>query len=165
MTHQLTEDSDIESLIQQCQPVIEAFQQQLGERLVALVLFGSRARGDHHSDSDWDLLLVAKALPVKAFERHLYLKRMLPDLWRGQVSILAKTPIELESCLSSLFLDISLDGVILADTNGYMTKRLADLRQMIQSKGLRRDRRDQDFVWHWHQQPDLNWELTWDTLS
>jgi hypothetical protein len=161
----LSQKSDTESVNQQCQSIIHAFQQQLGEVLVALVLFGSRARGDSHAGSDWDLLLVAKELPMKPFERHLYLKRMLPDRWRGQVSILAKTPTEFESSLSPLFLDISLDGVILADTNGYIDQRLMMLRQTIQDKGLYRDRRGQDFVWRWHQQPDLNWELSWEVLS
>ncbi len=33
----------------------------LGDRLKELWLFGSRARGDHHEDSDYDILIVADA--------------------------------------------------------------------------------------------------------
>src|SRR5579875_1660192 len=38
--------------------VVEALRAGLGERLVAVVLFGSRARGDHRPTSDWDLLVI-----------------------------------------------------------------------------------------------------------
>jgi len=51
--------------------VVAALQTGLGERLISIVLFGSRARGDAHVDSDWDLLVIARDLPQKAFTRHL----------------------------------------------------------------------------------------------
>jgi hypothetical protein len=44
---------------------------------------------------------------------------MLPVAWRGQTAILAKAPEEFESYLTSLFLDIALDGIILHDSDGY----------------------------------------------
>jgi len=78
-------------------PVVSSLQKALGENLVALVLFGSRARGEADEASDWDLLLSARHLPERAFQRHLYLKRALPDEWGGRVSLLAKTPQEFES--------------------------------------------------------------------
>ena len=49
-----------------------------GDRLVAVVLFGSRARGDATEESDWDLLVIAEGLPLRVFERHLFLRRLLP---------------------------------------------------------------------------------------
>lgn len=112
--------------------VLSALQQGLGDSPVAVVLFGSRARGEADANSDWDLLVIAHDLPEKPFQRHLHLKQMLPADWRGQVAVLAKTPAEFESYLTSLFLDIALDGIILHDTQGYMTGRLAHLRRLIQ---------------------------------
>jgi predicted nucleotidyltransferase len=86
-------------LHQQLQPLTQALQRQFGDDLIALVLFGSRARGDHHPGSDWDLLLIAHRLPERAFKRHLTVKTSLPVEWRGKVSILAKTPAEFEDHL------------------------------------------------------------------
>ena len=45
------------------QPVVEHLRRQLGAQLRAIVLFGSRARGDARLDSDIDLLVVADGLP------------------------------------------------------------------------------------------------------
>ncbi len=142
-------------------PVVSALQDGLGDDLVALVLFGSRARGDAHEESDWDLLVVAGQLPQRTFQRHLHLKRMLPSLWRGQVSILAKTPAEFEAGLPALFLDIALDGIILDDTDNYMSGRLARLRELMREGGLYREQRGRDLIWQWREFPGLGRQLTW----
>ena len=81
--------------------VVAAFKQGLGDDLVAVVLFGSRARGEADKASDWDLLVIARHLPERTFKRHRWLKGMLPVAWRGQTAILAKTPEEFESYLTS----------------------------------------------------------------
>jgi len=47
----------------------------------------------------------------------------LPVEWRGQVSLLSRTTSEFESHLSSLMLDIALDGIVLYDRN---TKKFID---------------------------------------
>ena len=141
-------------------PVIAGLQKELGDDLVALVLFGSRARGDHRPDSDWDLLLIARHLPDKPFQRHLYLRRALPADWRGHVAILAKTPAEFEAHLPALFLDIALDGIILYDTDAYVASWLARLRQLIQQQGLYREGRGKDLIWQWQEFPGLGRQLT-----
>lgn len=51
--------------------------------------------------------------------RHSYLRTMLPDAWQGRISLLAKTPQELEARVSALYLDIALDGVGLHDCQDY----------------------------------------------
>ena len=146
-------------------PVIASLQKELGDNLVALVLFGSRARGDHRPDSDWDILLIARQLPDKPFQRHLYLKRTLPGGWRGQVAILAKTPAEFEAHLPALFLDIALDGMILHDTDDYVASRLARLRLLIQEQGLYREGRGTDLIWQWQEFPGLVRQLTWQGMT
>ena len=91
---------------------VQALRQGLGEDLVAVVLYGSRARGEADLESDWDLLVIARNLPEKSLQRHFRLKALLPDAWRGRVAALAKTPDEFEACLPALYLDIALDGVV-----------------------------------------------------
>ena len=146
-------------------PVVEALRQTLGENLIALALFGSRARGDAKPDSDWDLLVIARYLPPGHMARYRMLKEQLPPFWRGRVSILAKTPAEFEAALPSLYLDIALDGRILYDPFGYAQDRLLRLRRLIQAKGLRREKRGEDFVWEWETFPGFGWSLRWEEVK
>ena len=128
-------------------PVRECLQRELGEQLLCLVLFGSRARGEATEDSDWDVLLVARDLSSSVLERKQMLRSVLPRYWRYRVSFVARTPQEFESADPPLFLDIALDGLIAHDTTGYARDRLASIRQMIKQKGLFRERRGDSWVW------------------
>lgn len=148
-------------LTEQLQPVTSALQEALGDDLVALVLFGSRARGDARPDSDWDLLLIAEGLPERPFARHLALKKVLPPLWRGAIALLTKTPTEFESAVPSLFLDIALDGLILYDKQNYAHNHLHYLRQLLRKKGLSRHQKGREFIWQWQTFPSHNWQLAW----
>ncbi len=142
-------------------PVVDALRQGLGPGLVAVALFGSRARGDAAPESDWDLLVIAEQLPDRPLERHFQLKGLLPESWRARVSILAKTPTEFEARLPALYLDIALDAVILHDPTGYLESRLAYIREQIRRLGLRRERSDSDLVWRWQAPPPRGWSLEW----
>jgi predicted nucleotidyltransferase len=147
------------------EPVIAAFRQQLGADLIAIVLFGSRARGDHRPDSDWDLLVVANQLPASTLQRHFYLKTVLPPDWAAQTSVLAKTPRELEENLTSLMLDIALDGEVLYDTDGYITSRLGQLQRLMNEKGLYREQAGRDLTWQWREPPGRDWSIEWETVN
>ena len=162
MTEAMEATVENEDIARQMAAVLAALKQGLGDDLVAIVLFGSRARGEADEASDWDLLLIARDLPHKPFQRHLHLKQMLPADWRGRVAILAKTPEEFESYLTSLFLDIALDGIILHDPEGYMADRLARLRRLIQEQGLQRTRVNGDLIWRWRRFPGFDWSLDWE---
>lgn len=142
--------------------VVSKLREGLGDNLVAVVLFGSRAREEAHEGSDWDLLVVARRLPERTLERAIRLKQMLPPCYRGEVSLLAKTPEEFTAGLPDLYLDIALDGVILYDTDEYMAKRLQALRELIRREGLRREKEGRDLIWHSSQQtPGSDWSLQW----
>jgi predicted nucleotidyltransferase len=144
------------------QEAVIALRQALSKRLIAVVLFGSRARGEAHETSDWDLLVIARDLPAKTLARHLLLKNALPAHWRAKVAILGKTPEEFEAALPSLYLDIALDGIALYDPEDYATVRLARLRRLIEIRGLRREADRRDLAWHWQQFPGFNWSLEWE---
>ena len=145
------------------EPVISVLQQALGDDLIALALFGSQARGQATSTSDWDLLLIARSLPSKYLSRHFYLKKLLPESHRGVVTFIAKTPAEFEAALPPLYLDIALDGIILHDSNKYLATQLNKLRRFIQTQGLYREQIADDLIWHWREFPGLEWSLTWET--
>lgn len=140
-----------------------ALRQALGDRLIAVVLFGSRSRGEATESSDWDLLVIAEELPDKPLGRHLLLRRCLPATSGGRVSLQAKTPTEFESGVPSLYLDIALDGQVLYDPQGYATTRLARLRCLMQRHGLYRERRPAGDLWRWRRPPLWPWRLTWES--
>jgi predicted nucleotidyltransferase len=140
---------------------VTALQEGLGERLVAVVLYGSRARGQARQDSDWDLFIIATDLPVQLWARHILLKRFLPAPFRGAISLLAKTPAEFEERISSLYLDIAQDGQILFDPQGYAHRRLADLQRLMAETGLYRKKSPGGEVWRWRQKPRQPWALEW----
>lgn len=145
--------------------VVSGLREGLGGDLVSVVLFGSRARGEAWEGSDWDFLVIARNLPVGTLERLFRLKRMIPPTYRGEASLLAKTPEEFTAGLPGLYLDIALDGVVLYDTDGYMAGRLESLRALIRRKGLHREREGRDLVWHWEQFPGPDWFLEWEEAT
>ena len=141
--------------------IVTALQEGLGERLVAVVLHGSRARGLACQVSDWDLFIIATELPAQHWERHILLKSFLPAAYRGAVSLLAKTPQEFKENISSLYLDIAQDGQILFDPQGYAHRRLADLQRLMAETGLYRKKSSGGEVWRWRQKPQQPWTLEW----
>ncbi|MGB3633943.1 MAG: nucleotidyltransferase domain-containing protein [Rubrobacteraceae bacterium] len=145
--------------------VVSGLGEGLGWNLVSVVLFGSRARGETHEGSDWDFLVVARDLPEGTLERVFRLKKMIPPLYRGEASLLAKTPEEFTAGLPELYLDIALDGVVLYDTGAYMANRLEALKALIRRKGLHREREGRDLIWHWEQPPGPDWSLEWEEVT
>lgn len=141
---------------------VAALRTALDDRLVAVVLFGSRARGEASAESDWDLLVVADGLPQKPLDRLFFVKSLLPPGCRGAVSLLTKTPEEFESHLASLYLDIALDGQILYDPRGYARERLTALRRLIERVGLYREHSEAGDVWRWRKEPAGPWVLEWE---
>jgi predicted nucleotidyltransferase len=141
--------------------IVTALQEGLGERLMAVVLYGSRARGQARQASDWDLFIIAADLPAQLWERHILLKRFLPAAYRGAISLLAKTPQEFEEKISSIYLDIAQDGQILFDPKGYARRRLAELQRLMAEKGLYRKKSSGGEVWRWRQKPKQPWVLEW----
>jgi len=142
---------------------VEALRRALGDLLVAVVLFGSRARGDARADSDWDVLVLAEGLPQNAYDRQLFFGRLLPSDVPGAVTVVAKTPKEFEAYLPSLYLDIALDGQVLYDPSGFAADRLAALRRLIKEAGLRRERTEAGDMWAWEKEPAGPWALDWKT--
>jgi predicted nucleotidyltransferase len=132
----------------------------LGERLVSLALYGSRARGDARDDSDLDLFLVAEGLPKDPWERARSLPSPRWDVWADpQVSIRALTPEELERDIAPVDLDIAVDARILFDRGGYLSGRLATVRERIAEAGLVRG---PDLFWRWTEWPSrADWEISW----
>ena len=144
---------------------VKALSKALGNRLVAVVLFGSRARGDARPDSDWDLLVIAEGLPENRFDRQLLINGLLFGKCDGAISVAARTSDEFASHVPSLYLDIALDGRVLHDPTGYAAERLSTLRRLIKEAGLYRERTQAGDVWRWEEPPRGDWVMSWEKIG
>jgi predicted nucleotidyltransferase len=129
-----------------------------------VVLFGSVARGDVSDTSDIDILIVARNLPGRRFER-IKLFNKAEDLCRDELRTIHErygittyfSPIMkdvAEACrISSLYLDIVEDGIVLFDRDGFMSNLLERLRNRLRAMGARRVWRDRK--WYWVLKPEV----------
>lgn len=140
--------------------VVAHYRRRLDGRLVAVALYGSRARGQARADSDVDLFLVVEGLPADLEARALALEPPRRDIWRDPpVSVRALTPEEFERDIAPVDLDVAIDARILHDCDGYLASRLALIRQRIEEAGLVRDER---LFWRWKDPPrSCDWAIRW----
>ncbi len=142
---------------------LEALKKSLGDSLVAVVLFGSVARGEATSVSDIDLLVVASGLPKGRFARLRLLEAadesVEPGLeklrQRGIVTELCpilKTPEE-ASRITPLYLDMTQDAEVLYERNHLFSKTLQPLRESLIRLGAKRLKRGK--TRYWELKPDF----------
>lgn len=120
-----------------------------GERLTALAVFGSWARGTATPESDLDLLVVAQSLPPSRMKRVREFRPVeaATETDRGlvwgphrpaiELSPVLKTPAELAAG-SPLYLDMTLWCVVLFDRDHLLGDYLAGLRARMKALGSTR---------------------------
>lgn len=140
--------------------LVEAYKAYLGDKLISMVLFGSRARGDYAKSSDFDILIIAESLPERYLARMGYIRAPLSN-FEEKVSVIAKTPEEFDSCFPPLYLDIALDGKILMDKDNFMENRLKNIRRIIEDAALNRVKVEDELLWRWKSPKKPGWELDW----
>ncbi len=143
--------------------IIKEYKNYLGDKLKAIVLFGSRARGDYIEKSDFDILIIASVLPERYLARMVYIREPLIN-FDENISIIAKTPEEFDSFFPSLYLDIALDGKLLLDKDGFMKGRLEKIKEIIKESALIRIEKEGEFIWKWNSPKKPGWELDWGGL-
>ena len=137
----------------------EAWRVSLGMRLVSLVLFGSVARGDAHDSSDIDLIVVAEGFPRSLADRRRPLLaewervRAEQGLAAVEWNLVTKTPEEAR-CHSPIYLDVTLDGILLVDRDGFFQSFLDAMRARMRVLGSRRVFLP-DGSWYWDLKPDF----------
>jgi predicted nucleotidyltransferase len=137
--------------------IVPAARAAYGERLVALALFGSVARGTMRPDSDVDLFVLADPLPLGAFARsrefdavEAALARELAEARAAGVNTflaaVIKTPAEMRQG-SFLHLDLTDQARILYDPQGVLRGYLDDLAGRLRAMGAKRVWRDGGYYW------------------
>ena len=112
-------------------PVVEAAR-ILGQALLGAVLYGSQARSDSRTTSDWDLLLVLD--PKVPINRALYRRWDLEAQGvdeRMEIHF-AHLP-EMSSIATGFWAEIALDGMVLYDAEFRIARHLSRVRQEIVS--------------------------------
>jgi predicted nucleotidyltransferase len=147
---------DVATLIDAMAPALTA---AFGDTLLAVGLFGSRARGDARPDSDLDIYAVVRDLPADPFARATALARAQPRQVDYAVNLLARAPEEFEAEITPLHLDLAIDLRILFERSCYLSRRLAVIRDRIREAGLYRDER---LLWRWRTPPPTaDWSVDW----
>jgi hypothetical protein len=136
----------------------------LGESLIGVVLYGSHVRGEAREESDVDLLVIARNLPERRYDRSIFLQRIVRGIEDAPpFSLLGKTPEEFERYFPSLYLDIGLDGIVLFDRDGYTGGKLKRIREIVAEAGLIREMLEGgNMFWTWERKVARPWEITWE---
>jgi predicted nucleotidyltransferase len=115
--------------------VIAGIRELLGDSMIGVVLFGSVARGDSRNSSDTDLLIV--------LDRPRPLSRKLYSLWDDHFGENRHSPHfvhlpEKTEDAGSLWCEAAVDGIVLVDHEGEVSRFLGTLRREIASGRLKR---------------------------
>jgi len=142
--------------------LIGALKECFKGNLWGVVLFGSRARREGKTFSDWDVFILVERAPENPVDRTTFLHDLFFKKGIRAVSAILRTREEFEKSLRPLYLDISWDGIILFDRKGYVKSKIKEIRNIIEESGLRRNKKRGDWMWEWEKPPELGkWEIEW----
>lgn len=121
-------------------PLVELIKKELGDAFLGLVLFGSKARGDYHDNSDIDLLVVvSNQIPIT---RDLYRKLDSLD-FALHFAHMPDSPLG----TGSIWLECAVDGKVIVDPSQNIGKMLSKLRTLFaEGKVVRKETHGQ---WYW----------------
>ncbi len=144
----------------------EALRERLGGCLLAVVLYGSVARGTASKTSDIDLLIIQREAPASYCERLgpiLAVKEALRGCeafhalvgqgFSPSISVIVLSEAEAAEN-RYIFLDMVEEAVILLDPDGFFARRMQELRERLRELGARRIPLP-DGTWYWDLKPDL----------
>ncbi len=142
--------------------LIQTLMASFGQQLKLVVLFGSQSRGEARSDSDHDIFVVIEGLPQDPLARQRAVQApLLPVLLRlpERLSLLAKTPEELQADLSPLVVDICTDGISLYG-DAYFLSLKNQVVRALEDAGLQRRRLAGTWMWMFPALPRKEWAMT-----
>lgn len=147
------------------QELLRLLWEEFGHRVRSLLVFGSVARGTARPDSDVDVCVVIRELPVSRYRRHQLLGPVMERLrqsaayeelirrgYTPDVAAILYTPEEFQET-KPIFLDLVEEAVLLHD-DGTVRTKLDQLRARMRTLGSRKIVLD-DGTYYWLLKPDL----------
>jgi hypothetical protein len=134
---------------------VQMLERHFGDRLVSVVLFGSWPRGTAKAESDVDLLVVARGLPINRWKRYDPLRpiaRSVSNEFAAALSLIALTPEE-AATVKPYYLGMLSGHLLLWDRDGFFAGILGRLEARLAELGARRYV-DKDGFEYWDLKPD-----------
>ena len=153
---------DLRRVPEVIRPILRSYLKELfdryKDRIISVVLYGSFSRGVYNKRSDIDLLLVIdgyrwrEPLHVQAAEELAYRQWEL----EGRYHTVQPYPLRPEQAKyhHPLYLDISMDGIILYDKNNFIKNILMEVGRKLAELGARRYSLP-DGSWYWMLKPEV----------
>ena len=141
-----------EEAIELLREASEALRAQYGDRIVAVGLFGSVARGEAGERSDVDVLVVVRDWPG-GLERRRQLYKILHSYLGGDVTLIdvdygvAVELAEGRRPLYSTMLNILYDCVIVYDPEGVLARLKKAVLRVVEEHGLIRVKHGRAYYW------------------
>jgi predicted nucleotidyltransferase len=135
---------DLELSSKACENLVK----QLGNRIVAVALFGSRARGEASERSDFDFFVVVRGFDERGRRFKIY--HCLHNVLKRDVTVIDIDEDELfreDLKIGSLLLNIVWDSVILYDPTGRLRELFERVKGAIKDKLERYRTRDGKYGW------------------
>ena len=126
-----------EELFKNLLKIVEKILKLEGNNLESIILFGSRARGDYLSDSDFDILIILRECKDRVIDRPLKYYEVISNM---PIDLFVYTVDEFEKMYKDgncLVFDILYEGVVLYD-RGFFTKMRKRFMKMLRDGKIER---------------------------
>ncbi len=115
-----------------CLALVRSFSEQTGTDVRGVVLFGSAARGQLRADSDVDLLLVLpRSEPLSRQRYRAWDECLAGHSFEREINAHFVHLPERAEDAGSLWLEVAVEGIVLADEGGQVYRWLVELRRAI----------------------------------
>jgi len=119
--------------------------------ITGIILFGSIARGEERERSDIDLLVLWDDLQVDPDERHVYIYKAVSKHFPPSTSLtvidMKYTDFLKTEKVTSLFLNVVYDGIVLYDKHGKLKSFLSKVKKELERKGVKRVKIGKYYYW------------------
>jgi predicted nucleotidyltransferase len=135
---------DLELPTKACENLVK----RLGDRIVAVALFGSRARGEASERSDFDFFVVVRGFDER--DRRFKIYHCLHSVVKRDVTVIDVDEDELfreDLKIDSLLLNIVWDSVILYDPTGRLRELFERVKGAVKDRLERYRTRDGKYGW------------------
>lgn len=131
--------------------ICRILKEELGEKLLSFVVFGSTARGKAKKESDIDVLIICtdkKETEKKYLKTKLKIETEYPPMFSSVIMTeknLRDNPY--------ILLDMIEDSIVLHDPRGKFQRMIEKLKKKLKELGAKRVWIDED-TWYWDLKPD-----------